>query len=168
MASYLVNEKYFEAKILLLPLLGLLHHHCQCAAHLEGDMLALFQFLCGPSKPPISPPQAMTSVTQGALQAPQQAILDLDSYQFLIDSGASTHMWNRRKDFILHHPLNKEEQTCDQVLRVSSTAILPMGIGTIQIKVDDDLNNAHMWLLHDARHLPNAPLIIFVPWELIQ
>ena len=85
--------------------------------------------LFGPSKPPFSPPQVMTLVKQGTLQPPQQAIFNLDSNKFLINSGASMHMWHRRKDYISDHPLTKEEQTHDQVLGVSSATILLMGMG---------------------------------------
>ena len=45
---------------------------------------------------------------------------------------------------------------------------MPLGIGTLQIQVEDDLNEVHTLHLQDVMHLPDAPLIIFVPQVFIQ
>ena len=58
---------------------------------------ALRSFLW-PTKPPISK-MAMNSVKDLARETPLQPVFDTDPCKFLIDSGASTHLWNRRQDF---------------------------------------------------------------------
>ena len=127
-----------------------------------GQHAGTFSHLCGPSKPPFNPSPAMMSVKQGALQAPQQAVFDSNFHKVLTNSGTSTHMWNCQCDFISHWMLTQEEQMCDKVLGISSTTVLPLGSGTIWIKVEDNLNIVHTWHLHDARHLPNPlPHIFF-------
>ena len=67
---------------------------------------ALLPFFC-PTKPPINEPtnQCMTSMHDSA-SAPRQIKFDTDSQKFLIDSGASAHLWNRRKDFIYYRSLS--------------------------------------------------------------
>ena len=61
---------------------------------------SLLPFFC-PMKPPISD---LTNLCMASMQdstrAPHQIKFDTDSQKFLIDSGASAHLWNRRKDFI--------------------------------------------------------------------
>ena len=61
---------------------------------------SLLPFFC-PTKPPISEltNPCMTSM-QDSPSTPHQIKFDTDSQKFLIDSGASAHLWNRRKDFI--------------------------------------------------------------------
>ena len=51
--------------------------------------------------------------------APRQIKFDTDSQKFLIDSGASAHLWNRRKDFIYYRPFSPQGRKNDQVLGVS-------------------------------------------------
>ena len=80
---------------------------------------ALLPFFC-PTKPPISELSnpCMVSV-QASDHAPHQTKFDTDSQKFLIDSGASAHIWNRRKDFISYRVLSPKERKNDQVLGVS-------------------------------------------------
>ena len=75
---------------------------------------ALRSFLW-PSKPPISK-LAMNSVKDLAREVPFQPVFDTNARKFLIDSGASTHLWNRRQDFSLYRHLSREEQEQDKVL----------------------------------------------------
>ena len=95
--------------------------------------------------------------------APRPIKFDTDSQKFLIDSGASAHLRNRRKDFIYYRPLSPQERKSDQVLGVSGEAVSPQGIGSIRLWIEDDLNDIHTIHLHDARYLPEAPINIFVP-----
>ena len=88
---------------------------------------------------------------------------DTDLQKFLIDSGASAHLWNRRKDFIYYRSLSPQERKNDQGLGMSGEAIAPQGIGSIWLSVEDDLNDIHTIHLHDVRYLPEAPINIFIP-----
>ena len=96
-------------------------------------------------------------------QFPHQIKFDTDSQKFLIDSGASAHLWNHRKDFISYCPLSPQEKKNDQVLGVSRQAVAPQGIGSVRLRIEDDLNDIHTIHLHDIRYLPEAPINIFVP-----
>ena len=124
---------------------------------------SLLPFFC-PMKPAIS---TLTNPYMASMQdfpcAPHQIKFDTDSQKFLIDSGASAHLWNRRKDFIYYHSLSPQERENDQVLGVSGDTVAPQGIGSIQLRIEDDLNNIHTINLHDVRYLPEAPINIFVP-----
>ena len=124
---------------------------------------ALLPFFC-PTKPPINEPtnQCMTSM-QDSPSTPRQIKFDTDSQKFLIDSGASAHLWNRRKDFIYYRSLSPQERKNDQVLGVSGEAVSPQGIGSIRLRIEDDFNDIHTIHLHDVRYLPEAPINIFVP-----
>ena len=124
---------------------------------------ALLAFFC-PTKPPIrelSNP-CMVSV-QASDHAPHQIKFDTDSQKFLIDSGASAHIWNRRKDFMSYCALSAKERKNDQVLGVSGETVALQGIGSIQLRIEDDLNDIHTIYLHNVRYLPEAPINIFVP-----
>ena len=124
---------------------------------------SLLPFFC-PTKPPIS---ELTDPCMASMQhspsVPHQIKFDTDSQKFLIDSGASAHLWNRRKDFIYYCSLSPQERKNDQVLGVSGEAVGPQGIGSIQLRIEDDLNNIHTIHLHDVRYLLEAPINIFVP-----
>ena len=96
-------------------------------------------------------------------RAPHQIKFDTDSQKFLIDSGASAHLWNRHKDFICYSSLSPQERKNDQVLGVGGEAVAPQCIGSIQLRIEDDLNDIHTIHLHDVRYLPEAPINIFIP-----
>ena len=68
---------------------------------------------------------------QESHRAPHQIKFDMDSQKFLIDSGASAHLRNCRKDFVSYHPLSPQERKNDQVLGVSGEAVAPQGIRSI-------------------------------------
>ena len=127
---------------------------------------ALCSFLW-PTKPPISK-MAMNSVKDLVRQTPLQPVFDTDAHKFLIDSGASTHLWNRRQDFSSYRRLSCEEQEQDKVLGVNGKTIKPIGIGTVLLKIEDDLNHIHALEIQDVRHMPEIPLHIFVPQAFIQ
>ena len=116
------------------------------------------------NKPPISELShpCMASM-QAPNHAPHQIKFDTDSQKFLIDSGASAHIWNRRKDFISYRVLSPQERKNDQVLGVSGEMVAPQGIGSIRLRIEDDLNDIHTIHLHDVQFLPEAPINIFVP-----
>ena len=124
---------------------------------------SLLPFFC-PTKPPIS---ELTNLCMASMQdspsAPHQIKFDTDSQKFLIDSGASAHLWNRRKDFIYYRSLSPQERKNDQVLGVSGEAVAPQGIGSIRLRIEDDFNDIHTIHLHDVQYLPEAPINIFVP-----
>ena len=124
---------------------------------------SLLPFFC-PTKPPISnlTKPCMASVRDSP-RAPHHIKFDTDSQKFLIDSGASAHLWNRCKDFIYYRSLSPQERKNDQVLGVSGEAVAPQGIGSIRLRIEDDLNDIHTIHLHDVRYLPEAPINIFVP-----
>ena len=127
---------------------------------------ALHSFLW-PTKPPISK-MAMNSVKDLARETPLQPVFDTDVRKFLIDSGASTHLWNRRQDFSSYRRLSREEQDQDKVLGVNGKTIKPIGIGTVLLKIEDDLNHIHALEIQDVRHMPEILLNIFVPQAFIQ
>ena len=56
-----------------------------------------------------------------------------------------------------------QERKNDQVLGVSGEAVAPQGIGSIRLRIEDDLNDIHTIHLHGIRYLPEAPINIFVP-----
>ena len=104
----------------------------------------------------------MVSV-QASDHAPHQIKFDMDSQKFLIDSGASAHIWNRRKDFVSYHVLSPQERKNNQVLGVSGETVAPQGIRSIRLRIEDDLNDIHTIHLHDVWYLLEAPINIFVP-----
>ena len=152
------NPKYF-----ILPGVDWCITTVNSALTRRGVPKSLLPFFC-PTKPPIS---ALTNLCMASLQdsprAPHQIKFDMDSQNFLINSGASFHLWNRRKDFIYYHSLSPQERKNDQVLGVSGEAVAPQGIGSIWLMIEDDLNDIHTINLHDVRYLPEAPIDIFVP-----
>ena len=83
--------------------------------------------------------------------------------KFLIDSGASAHLWNHHKDFISYHSLSPQERKNNQVLGVSGEAVAPQGIRSIRLKIEDDLNDIHTIHLHGIQYLLEAPINIFIP-----
>ena len=99
---------------------------------------------------------------------PHQIQFDSDSQKFLINSGASVHMWAQQKDFISYHILTNDEQERDQVLGVSATMIQPLGIGSVKVLVEDDQSDVHILHLHEVHHIPSLPINIFVPQVFVQ
>ena len=110
----------------------------------------------------------MNSVQELACEVPLQPVFDTDARKFLIDSGASTHLWNRRQDYSSYRCLSREEQEQDKVFGVNGKTIKPIGIGTVLLKIEDDLNHLHTLEIQDVRHMPDIPLNIFVPQAFIQ
>ena len=123
--------------------------------------------LLWPTKPPILK-LSMNSVKELACEVPLQPVFDTDARKFLIDSGASTHLWNRRQGFSSYRRLSHQEQEQDKVLGVNGKTIKPIGIGTVLLKIEDDLNHVHTLEIQDARHMPDILLNIFVPQAFIQ
>ena len=123
---------------------------------------SLLPFFC-PTKPTIN---ALTNPCMSSMQdsphVSHQIKFDMDSQKFLIDSGASAHLGNRCKDFIYYRSLSPQEKKSDQVLGVSGEAVAPQGIGSIQLRIEDDLNDIHTIRIHDVRYLPESPINIFV------
>ena len=78
---------------------------------------------------------AINSVKELACEKPLQPVFDTDAHKFLIDSGASTHLWNRHQDFSSYCHLSGEEQEQDKVLGVNGKSIKPIGIGTVLLKI---------------------------------
>ena len=93
---------------------------------------------------------------QDSPSAPHQIKFDTHSQKFLIDSGASAHLWNRCKDFIYYCSLSPQERKNDQVLGESGEAVAPQGIGSIRLRIEDDLNDIHTIHLHDVWYLPQG------------
>ena len=120
-----------------------------------------------PTKPSISK-IAMNSVKDLACETPLQPVFNTDARKFLIDSGASTHLWNQRQDFSSYRRLSREEQEQDKVLGVNGKTIKPIEMGTVLLKIKDDLNHVHALEIQDVRHMPEIPLNIFVPQSFIQ
>ena len=124
---------------------------------------ALLPFFC-PTKLLMS---ALTKSCMASMQemhhSPHQIKFDMDLQKFLIDSGASAHLWNHHKDFISYCALSPQERKNDQVLGVSGEAVAPQGIRSARLKIEDDLSDIHTIHLHDVRYLPEAPINIFVP-----
>ena len=110
----------------------------------------------------------MNSVKELAREVPLQPVFDTDAHKFLINSGASTHLWNRRQDFSSYRRLSCQEQEQDKVLGVNGKTIKPIGIGTVLLKIEDDLNHIHTLEIQGVRHMPDIPLNIFVPQAFIQ
>ena len=124
---------------------------------------ALLPFFC-PTKLPM---RALANPCMASMQeshrSPHQINFDTDSQKFLIDSGVSAHLWNCCKDFISYRALSPQERKNNQVLGVSGEAVAPQGIGSIRLKIEDDLNDIHTIHLHDVRYLLEAPINIVVP-----
>ena len=59
----------------------------------------------------------MTASHEVARPTPQQALFDIDSKKFLIDSGSSVYMWSKQTNFVSYQALTKPEQEHEQVLR---------------------------------------------------
>ena len=133
----------------------------------QGRTPKALQSFLWPTKLPISK-MAMNSVKELAREAPLQPVFDTDARKFLIDSGTSTHLWNRCQDFSSYHRLSREEQEPDKVLGVNGKTIKPIGMGTVLLKIEDDLNHVHALEIQDVRHMPEIPLDIFVPQAFIQ
>ena len=112
---------------------------------------ALCSFLW-PTKPPISK-MAMISVKDLAHETPLQPVFDTNARKFLIDSGASTHLWNPCQDLSSYHRLSREEQEQDKVLGVNGKTIKPIRMGTVLLKIEDDLNHVHALEIQDVRHM---------------
>ena len=58
-------------------------------------------------------------------------------------------------------PTRKEERSsfgCEWRSRCTT-----QGIGSIRLRIEDDLNDIHTIHLHDVRYLPEAPINIFIP-----
>ena len=127
---------------------------------------ALRSFLW-PTKPPISK-MAMNSVKDRARETPLQPVFNTDAHKFLIDSGASTHLWKRHQDFSSYPRLSHEDQEQDKVQGVNGKTIKPIRMGTVLLKIKDDLNHVHALEIQDVRHMPEIPLNIFVPQAFIQ
>ena len=124
---------------------------------------ALLPFFC-PTKPPLSAStQACMMSIQETHPSPHQIKFDTDSQKFLIDSGVSAHLWHHHKDFISYCTLSPHERKMDQVLGVSGEAVAPEGIRSVQLRIEDDLNDIHTIHLHDVQYLLEAPINIFVP-----
>ena len=91
----------------------------------------LLPFFC-PSKPPFS---ASTNACMVSVQethhSPHQIKVNTDSQKFLIDSGASAHLWNHLKDFISYCSLSPQGRKNDQVLAVSRQMVASQGIGSV-------------------------------------
>ena len=133
----------------------------------RGRMPKALRSFLWPTKPPISK-LAMNSVKDLAHETPLQPVSDTDARKFLIDSGASTHLWNRHQDFSSYCRLSHKEQEQDKVLGVNGKTIKPIGIGTVLFKIEDDLNHVHALEIQDMRHMPEILLNIFVPQAFIQ
>ena len=157
------NRRVRQAKFFLLPGVD------WCLTTVNSSLThrrvpkALLSFFC-PTKPPIADltKPCMTSMRDSP-SAPRQIIFDTDSQKFLIDSGASAHLWNHRNDFIYYRSLSPQERKNDQVLGMGGEDVSPQGIGSIRLRIEDDLNDIHTIHLHDIRFLPEAPINIFVP-----
>ena len=54
------------------------------------------------------------------------------------------------------------------MLGVNGKTIKPIGMGTVLLKIEDDLNHVHALEIQDVRHMPEVPLNIFVPQAFIQ
>ena len=54
------------------------------------------------------------------------------------------------------------------MLGVNGKTIKPIGIGTVLLKIEDDLNHLHTLEIQDVRHMPDIPLNIFIPQAFIQ
>ena len=54
------------------------------------------------------------------------------------------------------------------MLGVNDKTIKPIGMGTVLLKIEDDLNHVHALEIQDVRHMPEILLNIFVPQAFIQ
>ena len=54
-----------------------------------------------------------------------------------------------------------QDRKNDQVLDVSGEAVASQGLGLIQLRIEDYLNDIRMIHLHDVWYLSEAPIIIF-------
>ena len=54
------------------------------------------------------------------------------------------------------------------MLGVNGKTIKPIGMGSVLLKIEDDLNHVHALEIQDVRHMPEMLLNIFVPQAFIQ
>ena len=118
-------------------------------------------------KPKVLPVLGMVSPQQPS-DNPHQTQFDSDSQKFLINSGASVHMWAQRKNFISYCVLTNNEQERDQVLGVCDTMIKPLGISSVKVLVKDDQSDIHTLHLNEVHHIPSLPINTFVPQVFVQ
>ena len=145
---------------------GLLHHHDQLQPYSGKDTQGTALFSLAYKATYLKNGHEFS---QGpCCETPLQPVFDTDTHKFLIDSGASTHLWNRCQEFSSYRRLSHEEQERDKVLGVNGKTIKPIGMGTVLLKIEDDLNHVHALELQDVRHMPEIPLNIFVPQAFIQ
>ena len=111
---------------------------------------------------------AMNSVKDLAHETLLQPVFDTNAHKFLMDSGVSTHLWNRCQDFSSYRRLSREEQEQDKVLGVNGKTIQPNLIGAVLLKIEDDLNHIHALEIQNVRHMPEIRLNFFVPQAFIQ
>ncbi|KAL7570234.1 hypothetical protein ACA910_020658 [Epithemia clementina (nom. ined.)] len=104
----------------------------------------------------------MTAFTNIARQAPRQVYFNSDSTEFLIDSGASYHIWSNRRAFTTYRNYSKEEQDAEVVLGITGPTT-PKGVGQIQLRLEDDVGHIHQFTINDVRYLPQAPTNVLVP-----
>jgi hypothetical protein len=105
---------------------------------------------------------AFMSATQtGTRKLPLGCKFDTDSYEILIDNGASVYITPCRDDFISYRELNSHEAA--GVLGVSGTSAIPLGIGTARFSIKDDQGKIHSFEVDDAIHLPASPLRLWSP-----
>ena len=108
-------------------------HHCQLCANSLPRPKVTPSLLLSNETAHECPHQSIHGV-HVRTSPPHQIKFDTDSQKFLIDSGASAHLWNQHKDFISYHALSPQERKNDQVFGVSGEAIPPQGIGSIWLR----------------------------------
>ena len=105
-----------------------------------------------------NPIKRMTAVAfNAARQAPRFCRFDSDSYDLVVDSGASCCMTPYKKDFL---PGTYEETTEPVHGLGAGTAI---GKGTVRFHIDDDNGKRHAFDVEETMHVPELPERLFCP-----
>ena len=78
-----------------------------------------------PNKNPLIDLAMNGTSTTSSDDRPRTAVFDSDADKFLIDSGASHHLWKYRRAFTSYRPLTKEERMKEALLGVNGETVMP-------------------------------------------
>lgn len=112
---------------------------------------------------------AASANTARTNESPREFALDPSSTPILVDNGSSGTLWKDRKAFKTYRKLSAAE--ADEItgpggiLGVGGSKIRPIGIGTVQFYMEDDLGQVHVIEIEDALHVPNNPINLFSPQQ---
>ncbi len=100
---------------------------------------------------------------------PREFAIDPSSTPILVDNGSSGTLWKDKNAFTTYRKLSAAE--ADEItgeggiLGVGGSTVRPIGIGTIQFYIEDDIGQHHIIEVEEALHVPNNPINLFSPQQ---